>query len=214
MSSPGHFTGWLPEAWFRGEPLSLTRYSLNTVASWLFLVLIPGLILVLPRRKGAGVRDLVRDGFFLGRPENWSWKIGGGVLLLLMAAVLTGLLATWLIPSLRESYPVVRTASRSTGMFLVSCSLTVGLILATELFYRGLALSAMQNGFGIGAVPILAAVYALDHIGAPTAELVGSGFTGLLLGTLALRLRSIWPGFIVHAGCALAVDLTSVWLQC
>lgn len=211
MSSPLHFMGWMPSAWFRGEVLSVTRQSLNVAASWLFLAIIPGLFTFFLIDRSASIRTIMRDGFLLGKPTNCSKTVSLSITLLVIGAIVIGLIATASIPSLRDTYPIVRSAGNSLWMLIVSCSLTFGLILATEFFYRGIALSTLHKQFGSWAVYLLALVYVLDHVGAPIVELIGSGFVGILLGHLALRVKSLWPGFAIHVGCALTVDLSSLW---
>ena len=53
--------------------------------------------------------------------------------------------------------------------------------------------------------------YALIHIYKPFPEAVGSIIAGYVLGWLALRTRSIWPGVFVHCSVALAMDTLALW---
>ena len=203
MSSPDHFSAWLPAAWFQGESRSLTRAALNVLCSWIFLVLVPLALLALCKENS-------RQRWGLNRPRfsSRAWLILAG--LLPFGAGLLGLLAVHHVPGVPEVYPVFRAAGQSVGGVLLSCALTLSLILATEMFYRGAALRSLQRGFGARAVYLLLPVYVLDHLGAPAGELVGSVAAGALLGHLALAGRSIWPGLAIHASCALVVDLASM----
>ena len=205
MSSPDHFA-WLPVAWFQGEVRSLTQAVLNVVCSWGLLVFLPLAILTL---RGKNSPQL----WGLGRPRfpSKAWLLLAG--LLPFGAALLGLLAAQYVPGVREAYPVYRAAGQNVSSVVLSSAMTLALILATELFYRGAALFSLEQGFGRWAVYLLLPVYALDHLGAPTAELAGSVVAGALLGHLALAGRSIWPGFMIHACCALAVDLASMVLR-
>jgi hypothetical protein len=65
----------------------------------------------------------------------------------------------------------------------------------------------MHRAFGIRAIFLILPVYVLDHVGAPWPELVGSAFTGIALGWLSLRAKSLWPGFLLHLSFAWAVGL-------
>ena len=203
MSTPEHFTPLLPAAWFAGEARSLTRAVLNAGCSSLFLVLLPLALAAVTRVNSRRLWGLVR-------PRFSSPALRRLVRSLIPGAVLLGVLAAALIPNVRLTYPVFRAAGQGVDSVLLSCGLTLALILATELFYRGAALFSLERGFGTWAVYLLLPVYVLDHLGAPTAELAGSLVAGALLGHLALSCRSLWPGFAVHACCALAVDLTSL----
>ncbi len=44
-------------------------------------------------------------------------------------------------------------------------------------------------------------------------EATGAILFGLFLGILALRSRSIWGGFLVHAGVAVSMDVASLIKQ-
>jgi hypothetical protein len=211
MSSPTHFTPWLPAAWFRGGAYSLTRSALNVTCCWLFLVLVPAALLALlyPRqeRPGWGLSLAPRAEPKVARPVGVPcWMI----LALALAGIAFGSLATYLSSDLRSYYPIYKNAGRSAFDLVLSECLTFALILATELFYRGAPLFLLQRHSGQAAVYLLVPVYTLDHVGATLGEVTGSALAGLALGYLALRARSIWPGLAAHAGCAVSVDITSL----
>lgn len=202
MSDPDHFTPWMPADWFNGEALWLTRALLNVVVSGLLLVAVPWLLF------GRNARDWgTQRSVTLRRPWPQLYLIA------LMAAVACGIAAILLVPSVADYYPIYRAAGKSAGHLLLSEMMTLAMILATELFYRGIALRKLADRCGQLAVFLLVPIYVADHIGAPAAEIVGSAFTGILLGYLALKTRSIWPGFAIHAACAVAVDLTSAMIR-
>jgi hypothetical protein len=223
MSSPAHFTPWLPAHWFRGDALGVTRLGANVFCCAVLLVAFPALMVVLVRRRHlvpTGAREhrppaLASMGslFGVGRPQLGSGWLSVGVGLLWIGAVLVGLGATYWLAPLREAYPIVRAAGRDPQMLIVSSLLTGILLLTTELFYRGIALSVAYEKTGVAAVYLLAPIYALDHVGAPAAEAVASAFAAILLAHLALATRSIWHGFVAHLLCALSVDWSSLWLS-
>ena len=206
MSTPDHFIPWLPSSFFLNDNFSLTRQIANTSTSLLFLVLIP---LMTIRSSEFSKKSLFAVGF-----PQLTYLQYRALLILVMCSVVLGVVATSFMPSLRASYPVFRGASKGFWFLLLSESLTVAMILVTELFYRGVALSLLYQRLGSSALYLLALVYGLDHIGAPTSELAGSFLVALLLGRLALATKSIWPGFMVHVSCAVAVDITSVFYSC
>ncbi len=205
MSSPDHFA-WLPAAWLQGEARSLTRAVLNVASCWVVLVMLPWGVLAALGQRGPELLGLQRP-----RVTSKLWLVAAGLLPFL--AGLLGLLAVRYVPALRDAYPVFHTASRSPGGVLLSCGLTASLILATELFYRGVALFSLERGFGAWTVYLLLPIYVLDHLGAPVAEVAGSAAAGLLLGHMALAGRSVWPPFLIHASCALVVDLASMMIS-
>jgi len=49
--------------------------------------------------------------------------------------------------------------------------------------------------------------YALIHLHKPILEAFASIVAALVLGQLALKSRSIWPGVLVHCGVAFSMDL-------
>jgi uncharacterized protein len=51
------------------------------------------------------------------------------------------------------------------------------------------------------------------HFGKPWLEATGAIFFGLFLGILAMRSKSIWGGFGVHAGVAISMDIASLYQQ-
>ena len=45
--------------------------------------------------------------------------------------------------------------------------------------------------------------YCMIHYGKPMPETLGAIVAGLILGTLAMRTRSIWGGVLIHIGVAI-----------
>jgi len=74
--------------------------------------------------------------------------------------------------------------------------------LCEELVYRGFILSAFggekndRSYPGLGAVVATAALFALFHI--YPEKWMGTFFVGLILGTLAVCSRSLWPAIVAH----------------
>ena len=82
---------------------------------------------------------------------------------------------------------------------------------AIEYFFRGFLLFRTEKaapGYGPWIVVI---PYALVHVHKPFPEAVGSIVAGIVLGHLALKSRSIWPGVLVHCYIALTTDLLSLF---
>ncbi len=77
---------------------------------------------------------------------------------------------------------------------------------AVEFFYRGFCLFRFERiAPGLG-VFIMVIPYALLHIHKPFPEAMGSIVAGLVLGVLALKSRSIWPGVLCHCTVAFSMD--------
>lgn len=82
--------------------------------------------------------------------------------------------------------------------------------IAVEYLFRGFLLFRMEKaapGYGVWVMVI---PYALIHIHKPFPEALASILAGVVLGFLALKSRSIWPGVFVHCYVALATDLFSL----
>lgn len=77
---------------------------------------------------------------------------------------------------------------------------------ALEFFFRGFLVFAGQPVLGIHAVPVMAFAYCLLHLGKPMPEAISSLLGGLILGYLALRLRSILAGVVAHLTMAWGMD--------
>ncbi|MFZ0488303.1 MAG: CPBP family intramembrane glutamic endopeptidase [Arenicellales bacterium] len=76
-----------------------------------------------------------------------------------------------------------------------------------EFFFRGFALFRLESRFGLHAVTLMVIPYALIHIHKPLPEAVAAIVAGLVLGTLAIKSRSIWPGVLVHTSVAFMMDV-------
>jgi membrane protease YdiL (CAAX protease family) len=48
------------------------------------------------------------------------------------------------------------------------------------------------------------------HYGKPMAETYGAIIAGVVLGTLAMRTRSIWGGVLVHCAVAISMDVLAL----
>lgn len=207
MLRPEHFRPWQPDCWFAEEIIEFTRVFLDLGTVVICLALIPWLFL--PRLLG---RPLSRADWALQMPR---FQQGGGrrTILLCVGALVIGILAVWGIPELSQQYPVGRLPGRSV-LFMVFGQLgTLALLMATELFYRGVALFSLERHFGKGAVYLLVPAYAINYIGSPAVEFWSAVVLALVLGHLALKTRSVWPPLLVHAVASLSVDLSSLLMQ-
>lgn len=123
------------------------------------------------------------------------------VLLLVMLPVLWGMAGQ---PGFHHFYPLYKPDSLHMWAAYELIYLTQ--FVGVEFFFRGFALFRMEQIMGRYAVAVMVIPYALLHIHKPLAEALASIVAGLVLGTLALKSRSIWPGVALHAGVALSMD--------
>ena len=52
--------------------------------------------------------------------------------------------------------------------------------------------------------------YCMIHYGKPLPETLGAIGAGILLGTIAMRTRSIWGGVIIHVAVAVTMDVLAL----
>ena len=109
--------------------------------------------------------------------------------------------------ALCEVYPVNPRAGESASLFAAHTATLFAYYVGWEFFFRGFMLFGLRETVGsANAVLIQTLASALLHIGSPASETSGAILGGVLWGTLALRTRSIWPGFVQHFLLGWALD--------
>lgn len=116
--------------------------------------------------------------------------------------------------SFSRTYPFYKLANRSV-FDLVAWELMYAVqFLSLEFFFRGFLLQGVRRQLGVNALFIMIIPYCMIHYGKPLPETLGAIGAGLLLGTIAMRTRSIWGGVIIHVCVAVTMDLLSVFGAC
>ena len=110
-------------------------------------------------------------------------------------------------------YPFYKQASRSWFDFLAWEALYLLQFACLEFFFRGFILNSLRPAIGANAIWVMCVPYLMIHFPKLWLEATGAILFGLFLGILALRSRSIWGGFLVHAGVAVGMDWTSLLVQ-
>jgi membrane protease YdiL (CAAX protease family) len=82
---------------------------------------------------------------------------------------------------------------------------------ALEFFFRGFLVHGLVPRFGWLAVPVMVVPYNMLHYGKPMPEALAAIVGGFVLGTLAIRTRSIWWGAALHISIAATMDLLALW---
>lgn len=113
-------------------------------------------------------------------------------------------------PAFQNTYPFYRLAPRSWPDFLVWEALYGSSFVALEFFFRGLMLFPLRRSLGSNAIFVMCVPYCMVHFHKPVPEVVGAVFAGVLLGTLALRTRSVWGGVLLHVAVAWSMDVLAV----
>jgi membrane protease YdiL (CAAX protease family) len=112
-------------------------------------------------------------------------------------------------PDFAAYYPMYKQAGRSWLDFLLWEILYLAQFFGLELFFRGFWLRAMRS-FGSGAIWSMIVPYVMIHYGKPYLEASSAIIAGVVLGSLAMRTRSIYAGFLVHATVAVLMDVLAL----
>lgn len=103
------------------------------------------------------------------------------------------------LPEFRAYYPLWPPAADGARNFLLYQAAIGILMFNNEFFFRGYLLFNLKKAAGKNLAILLHAIlYMLVHIGKPPLEVPYSFFAGLLFGFLAIKTRSILPGFLIH----------------
>jgi membrane protease YdiL (CAAX protease family) len=112
--------------------------------------------------------------------------------------------------SFRHTYPFYRMANRSQFDLWAWQALYAAQFISLEFFFRGFLLQGLRRALGANAIFVMIIPYCMIHYGKPMPETFGAIFAGLLLGTLAMRTRSIWGGVLIHIGVATTMDVLAL----
>lgn len=141
-------------------------------------------------------------GFALGDTRR-GYRLAG----LLFLAVLPILVIGSRMASFQEYYPIQKQAAQSLAYFAY-LEISYGMYLfCWEFFFRGFLLFGLARSLGSWSVFVQAAAFGIMHIGKPPAEVAASFVAGVILGVLALRVKSFVPCFVLHWASAVAFDV-------
>jgi membrane protease YdiL (CAAX protease family) len=128
----------------------------------------------------------------------------------MFGAVLPAVLVASTTTAFRHTYPFYRIANRSYGDLAMWEGLYAAQFLALEFFFRGFILQGLRRALGANAIFVMLVPYCMIHYGKPLPETLGAIGAGLILGTLAMRTRSIWGGVLIHVGVATTMDVLAL----
>ena len=132
------------------------------------------------------------------------------IYLVMFALVLPAVLAASTTPAFRQTYPFYRMANRSYTDLVIWELLYAAQFFSLEFFFRGFLLHGLRRAFGANAIFVMLVPYCMIHYGKPLPETLGALGAGLILGTLAMRTRSIWGGVLIHVGVAVTMDVMAL----
>lgn len=110
-------------------------------------------------------------------------------------------------PGFQAYYPFYKQSHRSWADLLIWEGLYFLQFLGLELFFRGWWLKACKTQLGSHAIFAMIVPYVMIHFGKELPETLVATLAGVVLGTLAMRTRSIWGGLLVHMLVAISMDV-------
>jgi uncharacterized protein len=172
---------------------------------WLFKIvnylIVPALVIKIV------FKDRIRDyGFKLTRNKKVL-----GLYLLMFVVVMPFVFFVSDSPAFLAKYPKYPFAAQSYTQLAAWEAVYGAQFFMLEFFFRGFALFAMARYVGHVAIYIMVVPYCMIHFAKPLPETLGSIITGIALGTLALRTRSIYGGVIIHVAVAWSMDFFAMW---
>lgn len=129
---------------------------------------------------------------------------------LFLAVVVPAMLVVSASPDFGSYYPFYKQSTRSWFDFLVWEAMYFAQFFALEMFFRGFWLGVLRRSFGSGAIFAMAVPYCMIHYGKPYLEAVGAIVAGIALGSLSMKTKSIYSGFLVHITVAAMMDWLSL----
>jgi membrane protease YdiL (CAAX protease family) len=129
----------------------------------------------------------------------WIYAIGLGIVVPV----------TWFVsrsPDFGLYYPFYKTSQRSWFDFLTWEAMYFAQFFALEMFFRGWWLGVLRRSFGSGAIFAMAVPYCMIHYGKPYLEACGAVVAGIFLGSLSMKTKSIYTGFMLHITIAALMD--------
>jgi len=149
------------------------------------------------------------------RLRDYGWSLAGftrhwRLYLLLYVLVLPLCIYMSRTQDFQRIYPFYRSANRSSFDFWSWEVLYAAQFVSLEFFFRGFMLFATKATLGVYSIFAMVVPYCMIHYGKTFAETMAAIVAGTVLGTIALRTRSIWGGIFVHIAVALTMDLLTV----
>ena len=194
------FTRHFPDLAY-GEYGELMRHGWWALWRFLGYVVIP--VIVILCMPGERVRD-----YYLSF-KNFRSK--AGIYLVLFLLILPVVIAApHLFPNFYLTYPFYKWANRSAFDLWAWEAMYAVQFMSLEFFFRGFMLKALRPRFGSYAIFVMVVPYCMIHYGKPMPETLGAIVAGTVLGTLAMRTRSIWGGVLIHIAVAITMDMMAV----
>jgi membrane protease YdiL (CAAX protease family) len=129
----------------------------------------------------------------------------------LLAIVLPVMVIVAQQPDFGSYYPFYKLSSRSWFDFLAWEAMYYLQFFALEFFFRGWMVEALRRSMGASAIFVMSLPYCMIHFGKPYLEAHGAIIAGVVLGTMSMKTRSIYAGFLLHVTVAAGMDFLSLF---
>jgi len=139
-----------------------------------------------------------------------DWRFGLKAALLLYLVFLPFLVLVSFGATFQAKYPLFDDASRSWVHFLLYEGAYAVYFIGWEFIFRGFLLFGLKPAIGFYAVFVQTIPFAILHFGKPQLETIAAVFAGILLGYVALRSRSFWYCWLLHAAVAVTNDVLAI----
>ncbi|MGE5186944.1 MAG: lysostaphin resistance A-like protein [Acidobacteriota bacterium] len=161
-----------------------------------------GIPMIVLACMGERIRDyhISLRGFF---KHLWIYVV-------LFLCVLPAVLLASRTDAFRHTYPFYRMANRSYTDLAIWEALYAAQFVSLEFFFRGFILNGLRRALGSNAIFVMIVPYCMIHYGKPLPETLGAIGAGLILGTLAMRTKSLWGGVLIHIGVATTMDVLAL----
>src|SRR6476620_2403831 len=188
-----------------GSILDLQHYDELYMRSWWGFTRVAGYLLPFAVSPLFFRRDCLIDFGLCGlgfRAHAWIYALCVVVMIPVLVLVARQ-------PDFADYYPMYKQAGRSWLDFAIWEIVYLAQFFSLELFFRGFIIRAARS-FGSGAIWAMAVPYCMIHYGKPYLEASVAVIAGIVLGSLAMRTRSIYAGFLVHATVAVLMDILAL----
>lgn len=176
--------------------------SLYWVVAGIFFYAVPAVLLI----KFVLKDDLKNYGFRINRDKK--------VIALYFLMFFIVVISAWVVSSYSgflKIYPYYKGTGNSIFELVVWESARSIRFISLEFFFRGFFIFALVRYLGSYAIFVMTVPYTMIHFGKPMPEACGAIITGIALGTLSLRTKSIFGGVIIHASIAFCMDMFALY---
>lgn len=113
------------------------------------------------------------------------------------------------LPEIRAEYPMAKILLQRHDLVVwYELAYVFLYYFAWEFFFRGFLLFGLRERYGDMAAIIIQTISScLIHLGKPESEIIGAIVVGIIFGVIALRTRSFWYVFFIHAAIGVLTDL-------